>query len=249
MTDRQLEIQKAQARAYELFLGAAKAENNFTPMTERKISEQLKSEGMDISCSCINRWKARFKWNEGLQTAINAALGSDAALKNAVQKSAANSLVKATRVTTAALGELLGLTYDILKEEAVQMRQKQLEGIPLSYNDKNLARDIARLAGEREDRMLDRLANAPTAVVTAAEVLAELKEVTIDIAEGADYEAEPQSLINAPSEPVEAKTTPSPALDLPQPPIITPDEALEPYDYEDPLDDDDFNTSGRGGWV
>lgn len=171
----------AQQRAREVFLNSATIENDFTPMSEKKLSEFLEADGIMTSASSIGRWKTKFKWKEQLQQQIALAFVEDEKIKETVRASALSEVVHKTTVDIQRNEVLMSSAYQALEHVMQKINEKIANNQGLRQDDIDNALKVFALAGGRADKMLDRLSNQPPEAISSEEVLERLIGTTLKV--------------------------------------------------------------------
>ena len=171
----------AQQRAREVFLNSATLENDFTPMSEKKLAEFLEADGIMTSASSIGRWKTKFKWKEQLQQQIALAFVEDEKIKETVRASALSEVVHKTTVDIKRNEVLMPSAYQALEHVMQKINEKIANNQGLRQDDIDNALKVFALAGGRADKMLDRLSNQPPEAISSEEVLARLIGTTLKV--------------------------------------------------------------------
>jgi len=171
----------AQQRAREVFLNSATLENDFTPMSEKKLAEFLEADGIMTSASSIGRWKTKFKWKEQLQQQIALAFVEDEKIKETVRASALSEVVHKTTVDIKRNEVLMSSAYQALEHVMQKINEKIANNQGLRQDDIDNALKVFALAGGRADKMLDRLSNQPPEAISSEEVLARLIGTTLKV--------------------------------------------------------------------
>ena len=171
----------AQQRARELWLSSATLENDFTPISEKKLSELLEADGIETSASSIGRWKLKFKWKEQLQQNIALAFVDDEKIKETVRASALSEVVHKTTVDIKRNEILMSSSYQVLEHVMQKINEKIENKQGLRQDDIDNALKVFALAGGRADKMLDRLSNQPPEAISSEEVLQRLLDTTLKV--------------------------------------------------------------------
>lgn len=171
----------AQQRAREVFLNSATLENDFTPMSEKKLAEFLEADGIMTSASSIGRWKTKFKWKEQLQQQIALAFVDDEKIKETVRSSALSEVVHKTTVDIKRNEVLMSSAYQALEHVMQKINEKIANNQGLRQDDIDNALKVFALAGGRADKMLDRLSNQPPEAISSEEVLERLIGTTLKV--------------------------------------------------------------------
>ena len=166
--------------AYEIWINSATLENDFTPITERKLAELLSTKGISSSSSRINRWKQKYGWNKLLEHKINLALIENKELNRTIKHAALGAAVENTKVDLERNTKLLGVAYSIAEIELIELYHKRQNGT-LSKDEFKRFEALFKIVADRDDRMNDRLAHIATEAVSSVEVFERLNAITLDI--------------------------------------------------------------------
>lgn len=166
--------------AYEIWINSATLENDFTPITERKLAELLTTKGISSSSSRINRWKQKYGWNKLLEHKINLALIENKELNRTIKHAALNTAVENTKVDIERNTKLLGVAYSIAEIELTELYHKRQNG-SLSKDEFKRFEALFKIVADRDDRMNDRLAHIATEAVSSVEVFERLNQISLDI--------------------------------------------------------------------
>lgn len=172
------EIQKI---AFEMFLDSACYENDFKPISEEALAEKLKERGLKASSSSINRWKAKFNWNEAVKNKVTLAMSENKSAKALIVQSSLESAVKNTKVDLERNELLLAGSYQFFEREEKRILALQAEGKTISKEDTDTMKFIATLTSGRRDKMLDRLALMPPEAVSANEIIERFNQIEIEV--------------------------------------------------------------------
>ncbi|WP_086239229.1 hypothetical protein [Campylobacter devanensis] len=166
--------------AYEIWINSATLENDFTPITERKLAELLTTKGISSSSSRINRWKQKYGWNKLLEHKINLALIENKELNRTIKHAALGAAVENTKVDIERNTALLATAYSIAEIELTELYQKRQNG-SLSKDEFKRFEALFKIVADRDDRMNDRLAHIATEAVSSVEVFERLNQISLDI--------------------------------------------------------------------
>lgn len=166
--------------AYDIWINSATLENDFTPITERKLAELLTTKGISSSSSRINRWKQKYGWNQLLEHKINLALIENKELNRTIKHTALNTAVENTKVDLERNTKLLGVAYSIAEIELIELYHKRQNGT-LNKDEFKRFEALFKIVADRDDRMNDRLAHIATEAVSSVEVFERLNAITLDI--------------------------------------------------------------------
>ncbi|WP_086237812.1 hypothetical protein [Campylobacter porcelli] len=173
-------MNEEQKKAYELWITSATLENDFTPITERKLAENLAEYGISASNSRINRWKQKFGWAKLLEHKINLAMINNESLNKTIKHTALNTAVENTKVDLERNTALLGTAYSIAEIELKELYHKRQNG-GLSKDEFKRFEALFKIIADRDDRMNDRLAHIATEAVSSVEVFERLNQISLDI--------------------------------------------------------------------
>ena len=177
----------AQSAALEIYLQSANFDNNFTPLSERALQDELKKRGFEVGSGSIHRWKVKFKWAQLLENAVNSAIVDDKNVQTALKNSSLQSAVKNTKVDLDRNNIILAACYEIGEIELAELLQKRRDS-KLSNAEFDRFYKLMKMAKESQDRMLDRLANMPKEYANSDEVFKRLSFIDVDIEERGDNE-------------------------------------------------------------
>lgn len=173
-------MNKEASIAYDIWINSATLENDFTPITERKLAELLTTKGISSSSSRINRWKQKYGWNQLLEHKINLALIENKELNRTIKHTALNTAVENTKVDLERNTKLLGVAYSIAEIELIELYHKRQNGT-LNKDEFKRFEALFKIVADRDDRMNDRLAHIATEAVSSVEVFERLNAITLDI--------------------------------------------------------------------
>jgi len=149
-------IKTPQEIAKDLYLDSATFENNFKPLSDQKISDQLKALGHDYSKSAVFKWRNKEEWKKALDHNIKLALSQDEDVKGALSNAPDDSSVKQAVVDIDRNRNLMSLGYKVLEAKAVIILKDYQASKKISDADAKLMVQVMQVTGNREDRMLDR---------------------------------------------------------------------------------------------
>jgi len=175
------EMTPAQARALKIFCESANIENGYKTATFEEIANKLKSEGYQGSSSSVHRWYDKFDFESHLQAQIQLAVIDD---KNQTSTTLALRAIydkKAVDITRN--NELTADGYEALEIFISSVLERLDNNKGISLNEMKLVKDIVILTSGREDKLLDRLANAGTETLSSTEILEEFESIDLDIEE------------------------------------------------------------------
>ncbi|ALV24953.1 hypothetical protein CIG2463D_1385 [Campylobacter iguaniorum] len=174
-------MNEMQKIAFDSWIESASFENDFKPISEKKLCELMNQKGYEVGATSIHRWRVKFNWDEMLKTVIATSLSEDTEVKSLISKSALQTSVKNTKVDVARNEHLMAACYEIMELEAMDILAKKRETGKISPDEFDRANKISRLVVDRQDKMLDRLANMPKEIISSAEVLDNLSKVALEI--------------------------------------------------------------------
>lgn len=175
-------MSEAQRLAYEIYIDSPSVLNDWTPITEKNLQAKLKEAGHSVGAGTINRWKKKFKWAEALEAKLVVAMSSDDS-RELVKTHALKTATKSTQVSIEANNALVAMGYDVAYNEMALLKLKSDNGEDLSPKDFKKFIELMKLFTEREDRMLDRLAQIPRVAISANEILSKLEVIDIEVEE------------------------------------------------------------------
>ncbi len=170
-----------QQKALDVYLDSATFENGYKPYTYKQLSDKLQDFDIKVGKSTLQRWSSKFSFEKHLEKKVQTIL-VDEADKTPEQK----ALAKITRkdlVTVERNAELISKGYAILDNfldntlEAIENNKK------VSKDDIKLAKDITLMTTGREDKMMDRLANAGGDTLSSEELKEEFEMIELEIEE------------------------------------------------------------------
>ena len=174
-------MSEAQRLAYEIYLESPSITNDWTPITEKALQAKLKEKGFSVGAGSINRWKKKFKWAEALEAKLALAIASDDN-KELIKNSALKTATKNTQVSIELNNELVATGYDIAYNEFAILKAKSDAGA-LDMKDFKKFSELMKIFTDREDRMLDRLAQIPRINISAEQILGKLEVIDIEVEE------------------------------------------------------------------
>jgi len=178
-----MDMNEIQTRAFNIYMESATIDNGFTPMSAKKIAEQLQKEGLKTSKSAVGRWTIKWKWKELLEKKISATIiedGSEA--KNIIEKSSIDSTTQKTIDDFKANENLKSDAYLILQAQMKKYQDIMANGKYLTHDDEKFVLKVLEVTANREDKLLDRQALISASKLTKSEdVLKALSEETIDV--------------------------------------------------------------------
>lgn len=169
-----------QIRAMEIYLNSATFENGYTPLSFKKIEEQLKTEGLSGGKSTIQRWAKIFNFEKHLELKINTVILEDQGedIKNKAITKSTQETVDRFKVN----GELIDDLYTI-SSCFVDKVKENIANNQFNREDIKLAKDLLVITTGREDKMLDRLAAAPKKTLSSAELMDKFDAIEVEIDE------------------------------------------------------------------
>lgn len=174
------EMNKEQLRALEIYLASATYDNNYKPIGFVAISEALKKEGISVGKSTIGRWSKKFDWDKRLELKIQQVIISDKS--DDIANKALQATVGRTLDTFEANRKLQDDGYYVLQKYMTKVK-KDVDSGRFIKEDVKLAIEIHKLTTGRDDKMYDRLANAPRETVSSNDLIKELMNTEIAIDE------------------------------------------------------------------
>ena len=174
-------MSEAQRLAYEIYLDSPDITNDRTPITEKALQAKLKEKGFSVGAGSINRWKKKFKWADALEAKLAVAMAGDDN-KELIKNSALKTATKNTQVSIELNNELVATGYDIAYNEFAILKAKSDAGA-LDMKDFKKFSELMKIFTDREDRMLDRLAQIPRINISAEQILGKLEVIDIEVEE------------------------------------------------------------------
>jgi hypothetical protein len=172
--------QPNQIRALEIYLESATYENDYKPLSCVKLSEKLKAEGFDgCGKTAINDWVNKFEFKKHLELKMQVSFTKDKSIAkttDTLRQSVEKDLVSVERN-----GILIGKSYTILEKYTDQVLENIETHNRFNREDIKMVKDIAVLTTGREDKMLDRLANASQDKVTSDQLMDAFNDVEIEV--------------------------------------------------------------------
>lgn len=172
-------MSEVQKLAYELYLDSPSITNDWTPITEKALQAKLKELGHSVGSGSINRWKKKFKWAEALEAKLAVAMASDDS-RELVKSSALKTATKNTQVSIELNNALVATGYEIAYNEFAILKAKSDAGA-LDMKDFKKYSELMKIFTDREDRMLDRLAQIPRVSISAEQILGKLEVIDIEV--------------------------------------------------------------------
>ena len=176
------EMTQAQTRAFDIYMESATMDNGYTPLSFKKIAEQLNAEGLDGSKSSVGRWAVKFKWKEMLEKSISASITDDEEVKDLIEASSINAANQKVIDDFLANERLKSSSYTILEAQMMKYSKKLSNGQYLSHNEEKFILKVLEITSTREDKLLDRQALlSATKLTNSEDVLKALNDETIDV--------------------------------------------------------------------
>jgi len=169
-----------QIRALEIYLDSATFDNGYKPMSLEKIAQQIKSEGLSASSSSIGRWKKLFHFDKRLELKINTVMLQDE--KDDIKSKAISKATQETMDRFKINGEIIEDMYIVAKLFGEKVKN-DIANNRFNREDIKLAKDILFLTTTREDKMLDRVANAGDTKISSKEILDQFNAIDVEIEE------------------------------------------------------------------
>ena len=179
ITNTPAEMTPIQKRALELYCESATILKDYRPDTYEQISKKLEKENLKASSSSIQRWSKKFNFDEYLQFHIQSIVINDK--ENNTQQKALSVAVKKSIVDIERNNELTADCYELMELFAKQTAENYDNTGVIKRDDIKIIKDIAVFTGGREDKLLDRIANAGTEKMSSAEMLEQHKLIELDI--------------------------------------------------------------------
>lgn len=175
-------MNEQQQLALLIYLESATLFNDFKPATDREISDELAKREISVGKSTIDRWRKKFNFEAHLQNKISASMINDKEVRDLIEKSASDEVIKKTIVDVERNSTLASNAYEILERKSELILKKYDMTQQISNEDAKLALSIAQLTTGREDRMLDRAAMMDAAkLVSKDDVLKQLEMTDIEV--------------------------------------------------------------------
>jgi hypothetical protein len=178
------EMTQAQKRALELWLESADLQNNFNPMTERKLAERLQAEGYQISDSQINRIKQKFGWKNLLEAKVTASVSDDSQVVAVFENAALESVIQNTKIDAKRVEVLQASTHEAMEILMGKILKKLREGKELNKEETKTIIAIAQYSAVVKDKILERINNMGAQTLTSMEIKESLKKVELEFEEG-----------------------------------------------------------------
>jgi hypothetical protein len=175
------EMTPVQKRALAIFCESATILKDYKPDTFEQISKQLEKEDLKASSSSIQRWSKKYNFDEYLNFHIQSIMINDKENNN--QQKAITVAVKKSIVDITRNNELTADCYELMELFAKQTADNFDNTGVIKRDDIKIIKDIATFTGGREDKLLDRIANAGADKITSAEMLEQHKTIEMDIEE------------------------------------------------------------------
>jgi hypothetical protein len=175
-----IEMSAAQKRALELWLQSADLQNNFTPMTERKLCERLQAEGYQISDSQINRVKQKFGWKALLEAKITASVSESKEVVAVFESAGLESVIKNTKIDAKRVETLQASTHEAMEILMGRILKKLHEGKELGKEETKTIIAIAQYSAVVKDKILERINNLGTATLSSEEIKKTLTDIELE---------------------------------------------------------------------
>jgi arginine repressor len=172
-------ITKPQARAMEIYLASATYMNEFKPTSFKKISEQLKKEGLSGSESAVQRWCQKLKWKRILKHQQQIMIVPDD--EKSTEEKAVSKAIKTKLVDLERNSIVTAQCYDLMEDYIDQVRENKDKTGFIHRDDIKIVKDIAVFTAGREDRFLDRVAEHGGEKITSNDLKEQFKQIDIDI--------------------------------------------------------------------
>lgn len=156
MSEKIKQMTPAQARALEIYLDSATLENDFSPATFEQIENLLKLENLKGSKSTIQRWSKEFNFEAALKAKMNQIVLVSSGQE--LQTQAQEESIKKDTVDVIRNQRLISDSYEIMELFVKQVKKTYDETKKISQDNVKIVKDIATLTTNREDKMLDRIA-------------------------------------------------------------------------------------------
>ncbi|MDR0666306.1 MAG: hypothetical protein LBF71_02730 [Campylobacteraceae bacterium] len=174
------EMSAAQKRALELWLESAELQNNFTPMTERKLAERLQAEGYQMSDSQINRVKQKFGWKALLEAKVTASVSDSAEVVTVFENAGLESVIKNTKIDAQRVEILQASTHEAMEILMGRILKKLREGKELNKEETKTIIAIAQYSAVVKDKILERINNLGTHTISSDEIKKQLESVELE---------------------------------------------------------------------
>ena len=169
-----------EARALEIYLESATFENGYKPLSYSRIAEQLLEENYKAHKSSVGRWAIKFQWEKLLEAKVKTSIIADE--EQSTSQKALVATVEKTLVTVERNATLIADTYDVMENFVEKVKEDLAKG-RFKIEEIKLAKDIAVLVTGREDKILDRLANAGDDRISSDALKKEHEAIDVDIEE------------------------------------------------------------------
>jgi hypothetical protein len=179
ITNAPLEMTPVQKRALEIYCESANIYTDYKPMTFTELSEKLEKENMPVGKSTLQRWSKKFDFKSYLDLHLQQITIADASDKQ--QRKALSVAVEKKLVDVKRNNELTAGFCEIMEEFIQQVLEDNEKGKRISNDVMKIAITGYGITGGREDKMLDRIANAGADKITSAEMLEQHKAIEIEI--------------------------------------------------------------------
>ena len=170
-----------QKRALEIYCNSANIYNDYKAISFQELSEKLEKEKTPVGKSTLQRWSKKFDFKSYLDFQIQQTMIVD--VDSTVQKRAISVAVEKKLVDVQRNGELSADFYEIMENYVNQVKDDFANGKRISAEAMKFAITGATMTTGREDKLLDRIANAGTDKTSSAEMLEQHKLIELDIEE------------------------------------------------------------------
>ncbi len=173
------EMTPIQNRALTIFCESATIDKEYKPDTFEQISKQLEKEDLKASSSSIQRWSKKYNFSKYLEFHIQAIIMNDT--NNSNQKKALSAAVKKSMVDINRNNELTADCYELMELFTKQVADNYDKHQIIKRDDIKIVKDIAIFTGGREDKLLDRIAEAGGDKISSEKMLEQHKLIEMDI--------------------------------------------------------------------
>ena len=181
VSSKPIEMTPIQKRALELYCESANIYTDYKPMTFTELSEKLEKENMPVGKSTLQRWSKKFDFKSYLDLHLQQITIADASDKQ--QRKALSVAVEKKLVDVKRHNELTAGFCEIMEEFIQQVLEDKGKGRRISNDVMKIAITGYGITGGREDKMLDRIANAGTEKLSSAELLEQHNMIELEIEE------------------------------------------------------------------
>jgi hypothetical protein len=168
-----------QQKALDLYLESATIENDYKPLTYQQLSDELKKVGITKGKSTLQRWGATFEFEKRLENKLQTIM-IDEDDKTPEQK-ALSKAYKKDAVTVERNSDLMAMSYEVLELIVEETLEDARNGKHIGKDRANFVKDVANLTAGREDKLLDRLANAGGDTLSSDELKEEFEMIDVEI--------------------------------------------------------------------